>query len=656
MWCGCAALVLLGGLAFHPRETRAQTPGAPVPPAAMTGAGTAVLAGQAIDAVTGQPVANTLLGLSRRRLAGPNTVPSATEVPLVLVMADAQGRFVIREIPEGPYLLLATAPGYIISNHGQGRAAGPTRTIDLAEGEALTDLKIRLWRHPVISGTVTDEAGEPVIGVVVRALRRSANGPGGQRRFMPGPEATTDDRGQYRLTMLPPGQFLVGVPQTQVTVPASVVDTYVQSVAERGGGTAGDRLIDLMNSSSAAPSPAGGVRVDDLLLQSASGGALVTPPAPDPNVSVYPATFYGAGDAMEPEVIAVAPGDERAGIDIRLRPSPAARVSGTVTAAGQAVPNVVVRLIRQGMSALQPDNGFEAAATVTGADGTFTLLGVTPGAYVLKALRLPRPRLPPALAANPAIVATYAADGPPLPGADLVGAQVPITMSATDLVDVSMELRRGATASGRLVFDGAAPPSEADVRRIGVLLVSEDGGLPGANLQLVSVDATGRFEIQAPAPGRYTLTGVRVPAAWRPAGVAVRGAALASAIDLSGDDVTDVTLTYTDRVAGLAGGVQSPDRTTDANPEVVVFPADRRLWAEDPLNPRRPRLEQSFSDGRYRIGDLLPGDYLVAAIETADVPEFIDAAFLEAVARFATPVTLSAGQTVDRSLTVGRVR
>jgi hypothetical protein len=29
---------------------------------------------------------NTLLGLSRRRLAGPNTVPSATEVPLVLVM------------------------------------------------------------------------------------------------------------------------------------------------------------------------------------------------------------------------------------------------------------------------------------------------------------------------------------------------------------------------------------------------------------------------------------------------------------------------------------------------------------------------------------------------------------------------------------------
>jgi hypothetical protein len=100
------------------------------------------------------------------------------------------------------------------------------------------------------------------------------------------------------------------------------------------------------------------------------------------------------------------------------------------------------------------------------------------------------------------------------------------------------------------------------------------------------------------------LTGVRVPAAWRPTGLAIRGTALASPIDLSGEDVTDVTLTFTNQVSGLTGAVQTQGRALAANPEIIVFPADRQLWAEDPLEPRQPRLEQSLNDGRYRIADL----------------------------------------------------
>jgi hypothetical protein len=79
------------------------------------------------------------------------------------------------------------------------------------------------------------------------------------------------------------------------------------------------------------------------------------------------------------------------------------------------------------------------------------------------------------------------------------------------------------------------------------------------------------------------------------------------------------------------------------------------LWVEDPLNPREPRVEQASNDGRYRITGLLPGDYFVAAVDTADVPDVIDAEFLEAVARFATPVTLLAGQTLDRDVNLGRL-
>ena len=636
-------------------HVRAQAPDAPAPPAAMTGAGTAILAGQVVDALTGQPVANTLLGLSRRRLSGPNTVPSATEVPLVLVMADAQGRFVIREIPAGPYLLLATAAGYIVSNHGQGRAGGPTRTIDLVDGEVRTDLTIKLWRHPVISGTVTDEVGEPVVGVVVRALRRAPNGPGGEPRYAPGTEVTTDDRGQYRLTMLAPGRYFVSVPQTQVTVPATVIDTYLRSVADRGGGASGDRLLDLMSSSSAAPSPGGGVRIDDLLLQSTGGGVLVTPPTLGQAVTVYPTTMRGAAGSTLSDPIVAEPGDEHSGVDVQLQPSPSARVSGMVTAAGEPVPNVVVRLIRQGGLPLAGENGLEAAATVTNADGSFTLLGVPPGQYVLKALRLPRPRLPPALSANPAIVAAYGADGPQAPGVELVGAQVPLAMTDADLRNIPVVLRPGAQVSGRIVFVGRTRPTAEELQRIGVLLAPQDGGLPGANLQVSSVSAAGEFDVHVPAPGRYLLTGLRLPLTWRQTGVTVGGEPLTTAIDLSGEETAEVTLIYTDQVSSLAGTVQGAGRGPGPNPEVIVFAADRRLWVEDPLNPREPRVEQASNDGRYRITGLLPGDYFVAAVDTADVPDVIDAEFLEAVARFATPVTLLAGQTLDRDVNLGRL-
>jgi hypothetical protein len=53
---------------------------------------------------------------------------------------------------------------------------------------------------------------------------------------------------------------------------------------------------------------------------------------------------------------------------------------------------------------------------------------------------------------------------------------------------------------------------------------------------------------------------------------------------------------------------------------------------------------------------LLPGEYLVAAIEDADIPELADPAFFEAVARFATRVTLAAGQASTQNLVVRSVR
>jgi hypothetical protein len=411
-----------------------------------------------------------------------------------------------------------------------------------------------------------------------------------------------------------------------------------------------------MNSSSAAPSPGGGVRVDDLLLQSSGGGkSLVVPPPVGGGVATYPTAFHGPSPEA-PTLLVVEAGEERSGIDIRLVPEGAVRISGVLRTDQGPAGGVVVRLTRTGGARLQNDNGYEVAATVSAADGSFTLLGITPGTYTLKALRLSRPRLPPALESNPAIVAAYAGNGPNTPEtAGLVGAQVPLTVAASDIRDLDVPLRSGATVRGRIVFDGATP-TPAEHQRIGVLLSSEDGGLPGTGFLVARLTEDGRFEISAPAPGRYLATAVALPQHWRLAGATVAGRPLSAPFDLGDVDVTDLVLTYTDKLGSLNGTVRRATGADETSVEIVVFSTERHDWRREPLNLRAPRIEQPGAAERYEIVRLLPGEYFVAAVASADVPETPDDAFFEAVSRVAVRVTVPAGGTVTRALTMGRVR
>lgn len=78
--------------------------------------------------------------------------------------------------------------------------------------------------HGSLSGTVVDEFGDPMERVRVRAWRRSATTATPARQT--GAAATTDDRGQFRLFHLPPGQYVVEAvgtnPQTSGTPPGPV--------------------------------------------------------------------------------------------------------------------------------------------------------------------------------------------------------------------------------------------------------------------------------------------------------------------------------------------------------------------------------------------------------------------------------------------------
>ena len=88
--------------------------------------------------------------------------------------------------------------------------AGPARPVVLTAAQRTADVAVRMWKNGVIAGTIVDEAGEPVVGVHVRAARRVFAS--GRYRFVPvGPAVPTDDRGMYRISDLLPGEYLIAV-------------------------------------------------------------------------------------------------------------------------------------------------------------------------------------------------------------------------------------------------------------------------------------------------------------------------------------------------------------------------------------------------------------------------------------------------------------
>ena len=117
------------------------------------------------------------------------------------VMTDDGGNFTITGLDPYAYYLSAVAPSYINMPRDPD-VPSPTYRV----GDSVT---IIMLKGAVLTGTVTNAAGDPVVQVGVRALMvRDANGQEPIAARFP-IERTTDDRGVYRLYGLPPGTYVV---------------------------------------------------------------------------------------------------------------------------------------------------------------------------------------------------------------------------------------------------------------------------------------------------------------------------------------------------------------------------------------------------------------------------------------------------------------
>jgi hypothetical protein len=123
---------------------------------------------------------------------------------------DDQGRYVFDHLPPASYTLGASKGAYLTMSYGVPKPGMPSSPVVLAEGEKFSAKPIALWRGAVIAGRLTDRHGQPVANATVEANQFVVvNGERRRRSSSRETFATTNGHGDYRIYGLMPGEYLV---------------------------------------------------------------------------------------------------------------------------------------------------------------------------------------------------------------------------------------------------------------------------------------------------------------------------------------------------------------------------------------------------------------------------------------------------------------
>jgi hypothetical protein len=200
---------------------------------APSGSRASSVTGTIVNALTGTPLDHVHV----RFLAYNENIPSV----IYGAMSDVKGRFSISGVQPSTYLVMLDRAGFIAVPGPKGSPAAKGVLL-LKPGEQVRDLVLQMTPHPVISGHVFDEYGDPAMGVSVSAIPLLAQTLAGTPQM----GDATNDRGEFRI-IVPPGRYRIkaqtGVSsgglseiRTDGTVDGSYIETYYPSSTTRDDG------------------------------------------------------------------------------------------------------------------------------------------------------------------------------------------------------------------------------------------------------------------------------------------------------------------------------------------------------------------------------------------------------------------------------------
>lgn len=583
-------------------------------------AATGTLTGTVTRAGSTEPIAGVQISVSVVPQGGdaqaPRDARATTAPPPLTATTDSGGRFSLA-VPAGRAVVHGQLEGYFGPPLGGTSAPETTATATVQPNQS-SHVELTLVPGATINGRVTDSTGKPMASTPVGVVRRIYRSGVPALDLVDGKE--TDDRGEFRVFRLPPGEYFVLALQGHINGPAP------------------------------APQPA----------SPASVAATFNPAVPV-------ATFYpSAVDIATALPVALKGGEDLAGIDIQIRSEFTHTISGRVTSnlpPGSEV-GAINRATRQNIAivAAIPREGLMIPDLVSGnitakPDGTFEIRGLLPGSYDVIA------RLPASTGWGPQ-------NGPDRATNPWAFGRTTVEVGGADVEGVTVAVHQGVDVKGHVTVDGKAEPAALRF----TLLPDDNVAIYNQYFGTISnyapfLEADGAFTLPLIPESHYRFrvglatgpTRAPMPNAQGqlpPTPIPLPPGAYVADIQQSGRSVYDEGLTVgTDPIppidvivksdgGSVKGIVTGADQKPGAGRTVVLVPEPSRR-----KNSALFRTTISDDDGSFMIARVPPGTYTLFAWDAIAAGAYEDPQFLAPFESHGTAAKVAGGATVTVNLT-----
>jgi hypothetical protein len=240
----------------------------------------------------------------------------------IVARTDPNGRFAFLSLPAGRYRLSVTRDGY------QRKSVA----VELSTGQQRSDVVVALDLAPTLFGHVLDTYNIPIANALVEAIK-VVYGSRGNRSVLSVESALSDDRGEYHLYWLDPGEYYIRASSLELK-PGQTIP--------------------------------GNSRTDD------------------PGPRYAPTYFPGFRDPKDATLVRLRVGSNFSAFDFKLQPAIPVSISGHIYIEATRESAGGATIIATYAGAVASDQKFQTRSVPSGRDiGEFGMVGMTQGTYIV---------------------------------------------------------------------------------------------------------------------------------------------------------------------------------------------------------------------------------------------------------------------------------
>jgi hypothetical protein len=466
------------------------------------------------------------------------------------LLVDSESRFTFKGLAPGRYAVRATREGFFGPPVNGTPGTLVTKNVTVEADKPTAPVEFVMTPGGIISGRVRDPNGQAVSGVQIAAYRVAY--PNGRKNWTVASTKTTDDRGEYRMFWLAPGEYYVG----------------------------------------ATPRASG--------------------PVPGPQDSWARTFFPGVIEPEAATLIVINKGGEATGVDINIRSSatPTFKISGVArnpyarpNAAGSIDQSInQFYLVPRDPGVFDPVNPPVVPNSLpinARPNGEFEIRNVRSGSYDLIPHYLDNPL--------PVAPGTPAPTSPPIRRYML--SHNSIEVRNADVTGLTLSVGPGVNLSGEVVIAAPGPqPIKLETARLTLRNLSSSPPQLSSIIGAIPVDASGKFSVTGVPQDRYAFNVTGVPDTFFVADIRQGGASVFDSGFLVDGNANPVQVVLDGGGVQVGGTVLNAERKPASGAMVTLVPvAGRRQYFPNAVTD---------DSGHFGFRGVPPGRYIAYAFES----------------------------------------